>query len=301
MKQLSCQSNIIYAFSKENKPKLTVESGETVEIETYDCFENQIQSNETQLDAINWDKINPATGPIFIKGAEKGDTLKVTIEKLEIGEQGVIATGEGLGMLGDELSGMTVKVVDIKENHLVFNEQLNLPLNPMIGVIGVAPEGEAISCGTPDRHGGNMDTKLIKEGATLYFPVFTEGALFALGDFHAAMGDGEVGGSGVEVPGKARVKLEVIKNNQIEHPVIENDEGLAFLVSHETLDGAVTEATKQAVHFLAERSNLSLEDATLLMSVAGQAEISQVVDPLLTARFIIPKYILDSYKINFVK
>lgn len=299
MKTLTRTSNIIYSFSKEHEPVLTVESGETVEIETFDCFEDQIQSNEQKLEAIDWNRINPATGPIYVNGAEKGDTLKVTIEKIEIGNQGVIATGENLGMLGDELKGMTMKVVQVEDNHVIFNEDIKIPLNPMIGVIGVAPEGEAIPTGTPGSHGGNMDTKLICEGATIYFPVFTEGALFGLGDFHAAMGDGEIGGSGVEVPGKATVKIEVIKNKTIEHPVIENENGLAFLVSSETVDEAIQLATKQAVHFLSNHTNLSVEDATLLLSAAGQVEISQVVDPLLTARFIIPKYILEEYDLNF--
>ncbi len=300
MKTLSCQSNVIYAFSKNNTPILTVDSGETIEIETYDCFENQVKSNETHLEKIDWDKINPATGPIFVNGAGKGDTLKVTINKIEIGNQGVIATGNGIGVLGDELKEMTMKVVPIENNHALFNDQLKIPLNPMIGVIGVAPENEDVSCGTPNSHGGNMDTKLIKEGATLYFPVFTEGALFALGDFHAAMGDGEVGGSGLEVPGKATVQLEVIKNNSIKHPVIENEDGLVFLMSDNTLDEAISKVTKKAVYFLVERTELTIEDATLLLSVAGQAEVSQVVNPLVTARFIIPQYVLDSYQIKFM-
>lgn len=298
MKTLSCKSNVIYDFSKNHLPTLTVDSGETIEIETYDCFENQVTSNETHLDKIDWAKINPATGPIFVNNAQKGDTLKVTIKEIEIGNQGVIATGAGIGVLGDELKKMTMKVVPIENNYAVFNDQLKIPLNPMIGVMGVAPEGEAISCGTPDSHGGNMDTKLVKEGATIYFPVFTEGALFALGDFHGAMGDGEIGGSGLEVPGKATVKLEVIKNNTIKHPVILNEDGLAFLISDKTLDEAITKATKRAVNFLVERTNLTIEDATLLLSIAGQAEISQLVNPLLTARFIIPKYILDNFNIK---
>lgn len=298
MHKLACTNNAIYAFSKDNEPILTVDSGATVEIETYDCFENQIQSSDTQMDALDWNRINPATGPIYVNSAMPGDVLKVTIDRLEIGSQGVLATGKGLGMLGDELDEMSLKVLPIENNEVIFDNQLRIPLNPMIGVIGVAPEGEPISCGTPHQHGGNMDTKLIKEGATIYFPVFTEGALFALGDFHAAMGDGEIGGSGVEVPGKATVTLEVIKEQSIEHPIIENENGLAFIVSAETLDEAVQLSTKQAVHFLARRASLSLADATVLMSAAGQAEISQVVDPLMTARFIIPQYILDAYNIK---
>src|SRR5699024_3270035 len=104
MKQLTCETNIIYSFSKDHAPAMTVDAGETVVIETYDCFENQIESNDTELGSINWNQINPATGPIYVNGAQKGDLLKVTIEKIEIGHQGVLATGEGLGMLGDELS-----------------------------------------------------------------------------------------------------------------------------------------------------------------------------------------------------
>ena len=168
MKQLTCETNIIYSFSKDHAPAMTVDAGETVVIETYDCFENQIESNDTELGSINWNQINPATGPIYVNGAQKGDLLKVTIETIEIGHQGVLATGEGLGMLGDELSGMTHRVLPIEDGYAVFDDRLKIPLTPMIGVIGVAPEGEAVSCGTPNHHGGNLDTKLMKEGATVY-------------------------------------------------------------------------------------------------------------------------------------
>ena len=298
MKQLTCETNIIYSFSKDHAPAMTVDAGETVVIETYDCFENQIESNDTELGSINWNQINPATGPIYVNGAQKGDLLKVTIETIEIGHQGVLATGEGLGMLGDELSGMTHRVLPIEDGYAVFDDRLKIPLTPMIGVIGVAPEGEAVSCGTPNHHGGNLDTKLMKEGATVYFPIFTEGALFALGDFHAAMGDGEVGGSGVEVPGKATVTLDVVKGHSIDHPVIVNEDGIAFHVSEKTLDEAVQGATKRAAHFLASEANLSPAEAVMILSAAGEAEISQVVDPLLTARMIIPQFILDAYGIQ---
>lgn len=298
MRELHCSSNIIYSFHQENEPKMTVNSGETIVIETYDCFENQIQSPTDTIDALDWERINPATGPIYINEAETGDILKVTIHKIEVGERGVLVTGPNVGMLGDELTEMALKMVDIRENQVIFNDELAFPLTKMIGVIGVAPEGKPVPCGTPDRHGGNMDTCLIKEGATLYLPVFVKGALFALGDFHAAMGDGEIGGSGVEVAGKATVTLEVIKGSTIEHPMLENEEHLAFIVSAATMDEAIQLATKKAVHFLVRNSTLTLAESTMLLSAVGQAQISQVVDPLLTARFLIPKSILQSLQIN---
>ncbi|QTD43208.1 acetamidase/formamidase family protein [Sporosarcina sp. Te-1] len=296
---LSC-SKVIYAFSKDHAPVIQVKPGTTVEIETYDCFQNQVQTEDTKIEGIDWDAINPATGPIYIEGAMPGDMLKVTIEKLEIGTQGVMATGPDLGVMGHRLDELVSKIIPIQDGKAHFNEKLALPLNPMIGVIGVAPEAEAISCGTPGRHGGNMDTKLITEGATLYFPVFAEGALFALGDFHAAMGDGEIGVSGIEVPGKATVTFDVVKGDTVAHPLLVNEEGFTFLVSAKTLDEAVKTAVEETVDFLASRIDLSLAELTMLLSAVGQVQVSQVVDPLLTVRFFVPHEVLAAYDVKLL-
>ena len=102
-----------------------------------------------------------------------------------------MTTGPGLGVMGHRLDEFAVKMIPIESDHAIFNDNVHIPLNKMMGVIGVAPENEPISCGTPGSHGGNMDTTLIAEGATLYLPVFHQGAL-GLGDMHAAMGDGEI-------------------------------------------------------------------------------------------------------------
>lgn len=202
-------------------------------------------------------------------------------------------------MLGDELTEITKKIVQIKDDEVIFNNKLSFPITKMIGVIGVAPEHDEIPCGTPDSHGGNMDTTIIKEESVVYFPVRTDGALLCLGDFHGAMGDGEICGTGVEIAGSAVLKVEVIKDNAIEHPIVKYDEGLSFIVSKETLDESVKEATKQAVHYLAKNTELELDEAAMLLSAVGQAQISQVVDPLMTTRFLIPQFVLDMYDLNF--
>ncbi|MBP6116841.1 MAG: acetamidase/formamidase family protein [Neisseriaceae bacterium] len=297
MHTLRRQNAVIYAFDKHTQPALTVAAGERVCIETYDCFEDQIDA-EHPATGVDWARINPATGPIYIKGAEKGDVLKVHIERIEVANSGVLVAGAGLGIMGHRLEGMTQKVVAIEDEHVVFNERLRIPLNKMIGVIGVAPAGDPIPCGVPDTHGGNMDTKLITEGATLYLPVFNDGALFALGDFHAAMGDGEIGVSGVEIAGQAVVKLDLIKQRPLAHPVVENADQIAFLASKATLDEAIKTATESAVVFVQQATGLSLAEATMLMSAAGNAEISQIVDPLMTARFGVPKYLLAAYGVS---
>ncbi|MGG0642545.1 acetamidase/formamidase family protein [Sporosarcina gallistercoris] len=291
---LSCQ-DVIYTFSKTHPPVKRIDAGTTIEIETYDCFKNQIQTAETKLSGIDWDAINPATGPVYVNGAASGDVLKVTIQKLNIGNQGVMSTGPELGVMGHRLTELETKIIPIENGMAKFNDRLSIPLNPMIGVIGVAPKGEPISCGTPGSHGGNMDTKLITEGAVLYFPVHAEGALFALGDFHAAMGDGEVGVSGIEVPGSAVVTLDVIKNTPLHHPLLENEKGFTFLVSASTLDEAVKIAVEETADLLAERTKLSLAEVTMLLSAVGQVQVSQVVDPLVTVRFFVPRYVLETY------
>ena len=297
MKTLST-NDVIYSFSQLHEPVMHVKAGETVAIETYDCFKNQIQSEEQEVAAIDWEAINPATGPIFIEGAEFGDLLKVTIEDLEIGEQGVMVTGPDLGVMGHRLEKMESKIIPIKDGQAVFNDQVRLPLNPMIGVIGVAPDGKPVPCGTPGAHGGNMDTKLITKGAVLYFPVFAEGALFALGDFHAAMGDGEVSVSGIEVPGRATVTFDLIKGVHPNYPILQNEEGLALLVSAMTLDEAVKIAVEETIDLLLPYTELSVSEMTMLMSAAGETQISQVVDPLVTVRFFVPQHILDSLQIK---
>lgn len=192
---------VLYAFSSALDPVLTVPSGETVRICTKDCFGNQLAGPEDELDEIDWDAINPATGPIYVEGAVVGGALKVSIDAIEFDGHACSCTGKDEGVYGDRLDGWSTRFYRIEDGELIWDENVRIPLNPMIGVIGVAPAGEPVNCGTPGAHGGNMDNTAITEGATLYFPVEADGALFGLGDMHAVMGDGEVSVSGAEADG----------------------------------------------------------------------------------------------------
>ncbi|GAA0486356.1 acetamidase/formamidase family protein [Salinibacillus aidingensis] len=297
MSQKLFEESYVYAMDKENEPALTVKSGSQVEINTFDCFQNQIQSEKTEFNSIDWNQINPATGPIYVEEAEPGDILQVKIENIELGDKGVMVVGPELGVMGHRIKNFGVKIIPVKNNKAIFDEKLELDLNPMIGVIGVAPEGDAVNNGTPGAHGGNMDTTLVTTGATLNFPVFQKGALLALGDLHAAMGDGEVGVSGIEIPAKVTVTVDVIKGYSLNYPLLENEEGIAYLVSKESLDDAADQAVEEMIDLLQPHTNLSLSEITMLMSAAGQSQISQIVDPLKTARFFVPKTILEAYDI----
>lgn len=287
-------SKTLFSFDKDLEPVLKVPSGETVRIRTKDCFGNQLQGPEDQLSEIDWEAINPATGPIYVEGAVAGGTLKVHIDNIELDAQTSSCTGKDEGVCGDRFSDWATHFCKVEDGKIVWNERLSIPLAPMIGVIGVAPEGEPVNCGTPGKHGGNMDNTAIAAGATLYFPVAVDGALFGCGDMHAVMGDGEVSVSGAEVAGYATVTLTALPELSVPNPLIENDTHFGIIVSAESLDKASELAVQQMVDLLASRTNESEADLVMLLSLVADVRVCQMVDPEKTVRFMVPKYVLDA-------
>ena len=294
MHELS-DDKIFYAFSKDLEPALTVASGETVRIRTKDCFGNQIRTPEDELDSIDWDAINPATGPIFVEGAKAGGALKVAIDRIELDPQTASCTGKDEGVYGDRLDAWSTRLCAIEGDELVWDDKVRLPLDPMIGVIGVAPAGEPVNCGTPATHGGNMDTTQIGAGAALYFPVAVDGALFGCGDMHAVMGDGEVSVSGAEVAGYATVTLTALPELALDTPLIETADEFGVIFSAPSLDEAADGAVHRMVDLVAARTGQDPADLVMLFSLCGDVRVSQMVDPNKTVRFMVPKRVLDAY------
>ncbi|WP_417052937.1 acetamidase/formamidase family protein [Ellagibacter isourolithinifaciens] len=284
----------LFSFDKDLEPVLKVPSGETVRIRTKDCFGNQLQGPEDQLSEIDWEAINPATGPIYVEGAVAGGALKVHIDNIELDAQTSSCTGKDEGVCGDRFSDWATHFCKVEDGKVVWDERLSIPLAPMIGVIGVAPEGEPVNCGTPGKHGGNMDNTAIAAGATLYFPVAVDGALFGCGDMHAVMGDGEVSVSGAEVAGYATVTLTALPELSVPNPLIENETHFGIIVSAESLDKAAELAVQQMVDLLASRTNESEADLVMLLSLVADVRVCQMVDPEKTVRFMVPKYVLDA-------
>lgn len=287
-------SKTLFSFDKDLEPVLKVPSGETVRIRTKDCFGNQLQGPEDQLSEIDWEAINPATGPIYVEGAVAGGTLKVHIDNIELDAQTSSCTGKDEGVCGDRFSDWATHFCKVEDGKVVWDDRLSIPVAPMIGVIGVAPEGEPVNCGTPGKHGGNMDNTAIAAGATLYFPVAVDGALFGCGDMHAVMGDGEVSVSGAEVAGYATVTLTALPELSVPNPLIENDTHFGIIVSAESLDKAAELAVQQMVDLLASRTNESEADLVMLLSLVADVRVCQMVDPEKTVRFMVPKYVLDA-------
>lgn len=289
------REQVIYEMNKENKPVLTVESGTTVIFETQDCFSGDVQSEKDTVSDIDFSTVNPATGPLYVQGAEPGDTLKVSLNRMKIANKGSVLTAPGLGMLADGIEKEETVMGEVKKEGTLY-KGFNIPLTKMVGVIGTAPAGEGVNTGTPHDHGGNLDTTLLTEGATLYLPVNVDGALLALGDMHSSMGDGEIMGSGLEVAGEVEVTVEVLKDSSLPLPFVETEEVYATLASRETMEEASQVAINNMVEVLRSKTDLTFNQAGMFLSLAGDLKVSQVVNPNKTMRVEVKKEVLHSKK-----
>ena len=268
-------------------PAASCDSGDTVVFETLDCSDGAVAADGTRDRTPGKYLANPATGPLYVNGAEPGDILKVEILKLKIGDRGYMGTGRSAHLYKNIDIDYDIRVFDVSKGTVTVGKK-TFPVNPMIGVIGVAPAGEGIQTMVPDYHGGNMDCTKVKEGATLYFPVSVPGALLAMGDLHAAMGDGEVFWYGLETPGEVTVKVSVIKGKTIRMPILEDDKVLAAIASADTVDESCALAVEQLYDILVAEGWDKLE-AGYLMSLKCNLAVCQIVDPKMTVRAEIEK------------
>jgi len=284
-------SQHIYAFTPNLEAVDSIAIGETVCFRALDALGGQVRTETDILAELDFNRVNPATGPLRIRNVNPGDTLIVRIQNIEMDDQGAIVTGPGLGVLGDEINNHATRILRVDGSNVYFGD-LVLKARPMIGVIGCAPDSDSYPTGTAHRHGGNMDTKEIGVGTTLYLPVFQDGAMLAMGDVHAVMGDGEVCVSACEIAARITVQCDRLDKRCCDWPIVETQDVIHILVSLPTIEEALTEATRQAVWLLQKARDLSKEDAYMLTSLAVNLGISQLVDPNKTAKASIPKNIL---------
>ncbi|OYD08482.1 acetamidase/formamidase family protein [Paludifilum halophilum] len=292
MKTIS-RNQTITDFGPSHPPVETVDPGESVWVQTHDCYGGRIRTEKDLRPNIRIPVINPSTGPIAVKGVSTGDVIRVRIEEIRLDHQGIMVTAPGLGPLGDNIREADTKVIPIWDGMAHFSESIRFPVRPMIGVIGVAPADRKISAEAPGTHGGNMDTKAITSGSSVYFPVFVHGANLALGDLHAAMGDGEMSGTGIEIAGNVRLSISKVKNFPLSMPLVETDEEYMVIASGETFEKAIRVGIEQSVSLLKEFLGLSFPDAYCLLSATCDLRVSQIVNPLLTVRVAIPKSLIE--------
>lgn len=287
--------HVIYHFTPEMEAKWRVQAGSRVEIHCIDGLGGTIQTEDDLYEAVDYDHVNDATGPIFVEGAEPGDILAFTIDAIDVeSDQGCTLLIPGFGLHPDRVVKAATRISPVQADTVLVLGRFSVPLRPMLGTIGVAPREGRWNTVTPHDHGGNLDTSDVRAGVRVLFPVSQPGALLAMGDAKAVMGDGEVCSTGVEVPVKVTGRLDVLRGRSIPRPMIETEtEWMTIGSADEYLD-ACRLANGDMVDLLVDAHGLSWDDAYVLSSAASSLRVSQVVDPLLTVRCCIAKHFIVS-------
>src|SRR5258708_16355600 len=213
-----------YGWDNSIEAVLRIAPGESIEFDVYEVSSGQISATSTAGDIARLDfgKINPVAGPIFVEGAEPGDVLKATLLSCTPSGWGWTANIPGFGLLADEFRDPAIHLWTYDAATLapaLYGRWAKVPLKPFTGTIGLAPAAPGLhSIVPPRRVGGNMDVRDISQGTELFLPVEVEGALFSVGDTHAAQGDGEVCGTAIESPMKVALKFELVKGARLRSP-----------------------------------------------------------------------------------
>jgi amidase len=287
------EKKLKYLFAT-SEPVMHLKSDDVLDTNTVDCFGNVLQKPGDTLSMVKGD--NPLTGPFFVDGAEPGDTLAVKILDLQVdSKQGVGTIAQGFGAINSTNYTPMINApipekiwfypIDQATNTATFKAldskfSTKIPLHPFLGCIGVAPAGgEARSSIVPAEFGGNMDSPEASAGNTVYFPVNSPGALLFVGDGHAAMGDGEIGGTAIEVPLHVRVQVHLIKGQKIGWPRFENDEYIMTVGAYRPLDDALRIAYTELVGWMHKDYAISEMDAYELLSEVGEVHLNEMVDP----------------------
>src|SRR5215210_894673 len=287
------RDQVIWSFGPDLEPVLEIRPGDTVTFETNDCFTGQIRSEEDLVTEIDLERINSATGPVAVQGAEPGDSLVAEILDVRPIEWGVATLIPGFGQLIDEVQAPLTRLFEVSAGEIRMNERVAFPARPMVGVVGVATDAETLSNGLAGRHGGNLDDHLHGKGARIYFPVRRPGGLFAVGYMHASMGDGEICFTGVEIAGEVDIRFDLLKGKQARWPVTElSDRWIPHATAYDFEEGLKL-VCEEAARLLVDEHGFSLEDAFIFLSVACDAGVAQACKPApnfgTIARFSIPK------------
>jgi acetamidase/formamidase len=292
-----------HGWNNANAPALRIKPGETIEFHTQDASGGQLNAKSTLADLAKLDfgKVNPVTGPVYIDGAEPGDAIKVTLLEFGPSGWGWTANIPGFGLLADQFKDPALhiwKYDPVTMSPAVYSSAARIPLKPFCGTIGLAPaEMGQHSVVPPRRMGGNLDIRDIAAGTELYLPVEVAGGLFSLGDTHAAQGDGEVCGTAIESPCTVAAKLELVKGVNLAFPrfttpgpVTRHLDAKGYDVTtgigSDLMQGA-RDAVSGMIDLLSKRYKISAVEAYMLCSVCGDLRISEIVD--------IPNWVVSIY------
>lgn len=281
-----------FGWDNQQAPVRTIAPGERVELEIVDASGGQLDAGSTaeQIAALDFARVNPVTGPLYIDGAEPGDAIAVDILEFDVGRWGWTGIIPGFGLLAEEFADPFLHISHYDAERVEFTPEIHLPTRPFPGTIGVAPSAPGRHSVVPPRHvGGNMDFRDLTAGARLYLPVEVPGALLSVGDTHAAQGDGEVCGTAVETAMTVRLQVELIKDRDagIRRPQFDvpaPPPASASKGHHVTtgvgpdLMAAARDAIRDMIDHIVKTYGLDASLAYCLCSVAVDLRITEIVD-----------------------
>ena len=299
-----------YGWDNSLAPAVRIAPGESLEFEVQDASGGQFSPTSLAADVARLDftRVNPVAGPVHVDGAEPGDILKVTVLSFAPSGWGWTANIPGFGLLAEEFPEPALHLWRYDEHALTpcaFGSWAKVPLKPFAGTIGVAPaEAGCHSVVPPRRVGGNMDLRDIARGSELHLPIEVPGALFSVGDTHAAQGDGEVCGTALESPMRVALRFEVLKQRPLAFPrlitpgpITRHLDGRGYLTTTgigPDLMTAARDAVRSMIDWLGRDHGIPASEAYLLCSVCGDLRISEIVDmPNWTVSFYFPRIVLE--------
>ena len=287
------REQVIWSFGPDLQPVLEVDPGDTVTFQTNDCFTGQIKSEADVVTEIDFERVNSATGPVAVRGAEPGDSVIAEILDIRPIEFGFACLIPGFGQLIEHVQAPVTRMFRVENGWIEMNDRVRFPAKPMVGVVGLATDGETLTNGLAGRHGGNLDDHLHGKGARIYFPVRQPGGMFAVGDMHASMGDGEICFTGVEIAGEVDIRFGLLKGRQATWPVTELEHAWVPHATADDYEDALKLCAEEAAKLLVDEWSFSPEDAFIFLSVACDAGVAQACKPApgfgTIARFSIPK------------
>ncbi|MCH2314824.1 MAG: acetamidase/formamidase family protein [SAR202 cluster bacterium] len=279
----------IYVLDPGNDPAITVDSGEELMVETWDAFEGVRDPDVLQARSLK----GPATGPIYVNGAEPGDALRVDFISITAKEGAAHMVLPDRGFLEEEYTDAYPTVMSLEDGNLVMPTGVRLPINPSMGVVATTPTYPQQTASDSGPYGGDIDMKELVAGSTIYLPVFVPGGMLALGDCHAIVGDGAVAGTGAECSSDAHIRVTVEKGMGITSPRALTPDHFIVLSHGEELGPAMKQAVRDMVDFLVEAKGMSAYDAYTLLSLAGDIRVSRTFRPISPVKMMLSRVALD--------
>src|SRR5919202_650949 len=268
-------------------PAITIASGEELVVETWDAYKGVWGADQEPPE------VGAATGPIAVEGAGPGDALRIDILAITPGPAAMHDVRPGRGFLGETFTERRPTVMPIRDGHLVFPGGIRLPLRPSIGLIATTPTALQITASDSGPYGGDLDMQELVAGSTLWLPVFVPGGLLVLGDCHAVVGDGAVGGTGAECAAEITLRVTVEKGMGIERPRALTPQYFVTVSYGEDVGQTMRQAVRHMIDFLVQERDMEPYAAYSLLSLAGDVRMSRTFRPLSPVKMLLARQVLE--------